>query len=90
MLDTCPAHGTWFDHDEIARVVKAARKMHDRAQGSSIELPTAGDVWATAKFTLGVIAMPFQLVGHVLGVVHDAERDRREREGYLDDDDDRY
>lgn len=82
-LDTCPAHGTWFDHDEIARVVKAARKMQARAGGESTGLPTAGDVWATAKFGLGVLVVPF---AELLRVFADAERERRREGHFLDDD----
>lgn len=71
MLDTCPAHGTWFDHEEIERVVKAARKMaKDDERG--VDLPKGSEVWATAKFTIGMIVLPFTalaslLAGHITG-----------------------
>jgi Zn-finger nucleic acid-binding protein len=55
MLDTCPAHGTWFDHAEIERVVKAARRP---SNAPLLELPTGADVWATAKFTAGMVVLP--------------------------------
>jgi Zn-finger nucleic acid-binding protein len=67
MLDTCPAHGTWFDHDEIERVVKAARKL---AKKNPLEgLPSSGDVWATAKFTVGMIVMPIGVLARALATV---------------------
>jgi Zn-finger nucleic acid-binding protein len=80
MLDTCPAHGTWFDHDEIERVVKAARK----AAEEPLELPSGADIWATAKFTVGMIVVPIgALLGALGSVVTNTDRDDR-------DDDDFY
>lgn len=58
MLDTCPAHGTWFDHDEIAQVVDAARAMGKRKD--DISLPSSDDVWAGAKFAAGMVIMPIE------------------------------
>jgi Zn-finger nucleic acid-binding protein len=74
MLDTCPAHGTWFDHDEIERVVKAARKLGKK--DLLAELPSGNDVWATAKFTVGMIVMPLEVLGRALAIlianIHDS------------------
>lgn len=66
MLDSCPAHGTWFDHDEIDRVVRAARQASQRA---SLDLPSGNDLWQTTKFTVGMMVMPFAVVARALGTV---------------------
>jgi hypothetical protein len=85
MLDTCPTHGTWFDHDEIARVVKAARqRTKASASGNANESTLGEDVWATAKFTVGMVVMPLALVAKTLGIlawdVSEAVRDPRDDE----------
>lgn len=76
LLDTCPAHGTWFDHAEIARVVKAARAMEDKAP--PLELPSSDDVWATAKFTVGMIVMPLSAIANALATLITSARGRRD------------
>ena len=81
VLDTCPAHGTWFDHDEIERVVKIARRPRE---GAPLELPSGADVWATAKFTVGMIVMPIGAVLNALASLGDYVGHRRR---YEDDDD---
>jgi Zn-finger nucleic acid-binding protein len=80
MLDTCPAHGTWFDQDEIERVVKAARRPTNDA---SIELPSSADIWATAKFTVGMVVMPITALVNALASLSDyVPRGRRDDDYY--------
>ena len=69
MLDTCPTHGTWFDHDEIERVVKAARERTSAQGKGGVELPSGEDIWATAKFTVGMLIMPFAMLADVLAKI---------------------
>lgn len=66
LLDTCPAHGTWFDHDEIERVVKAARKA---SKEPALDLPSGNDIWETTKFTVGMMVMPFAVVAKGLAAI---------------------
>lgn len=32
-IDSCPAHGTWFDRDEATKIVEACREERGRASG---------------------------------------------------------
>ena len=72
-LDTCPTHGTWFDHDEIERVVLAARGMSEKskakADGKEPERSMLDDVWGAAKIVGGGVALPFVVVASLLGTV---------------------
>jgi Zn-finger nucleic acid-binding protein len=80
MLDTCPAHGTWFDHEEIERVVKVARGMAKKT--TAIALPSGDDVWATARFAVGMIVLPLEALANALAAVITSTRRDRDRDPY--------
>jgi len=58
-LDTCPGHGIWFDADELAEVIEAARNMKELADEDAL---SAEDVWSAAKIIVGGITLPFRVV----------------------------
>lgn len=78
VVDTCPAHGTWFDRDEVARVAAAvARLRNAEERGEDIAvLPEADHVLGAARIMIGAVSLPFRLVGSLLVTFLASRRDR--------------
>lgn len=65
-VETCPAHGTWFDKDEVERVVTKTRDLREgeerKARGE--DLPSAGDVASgVATIAIAAVKLPFAAIG---------------------------
>ena len=64
-VDSCPAHGTWFDRLELTRVTKAlgAIARDARRRRSEAALPSLDDfVHDTKALAFGAVAIPAQLL----------------------------
>lgn len=63
MLDSCPAHGTWFDRDEIARVTKSARAAREKEERKKRgeDVPSASEI-ADGFFSVatGLVTLPLR------------------------------
>lgn len=84
VVDTCPAHGTWFDRDEVSRVARACKKLRETgdSESSGTEAPITfeGVIEGTAQIGYGITKAAVTLVLDLFGAIEDRERRAAERE----------
>ena len=62
-VDSCPAHGTWFDRLEVTRVTNELLAITRRAKRPETGIPSFDDVVdGTASLARELVTFPFQLV----------------------------
>jgi Zn-finger nucleic acid-binding protein len=69
MLDSCPAHGTWFDRDEIVKVMKAAHaaREKDERRKRGEDAPSAGEIAdGVVAVATGLVTLPFRGLWNML------------------------
>lgn len=63
MLDSCPAHGTWFDRDELVKVTKSARdaREEDLRKRRGEDVPSASDLAdGFLSVATGLVTLPLR------------------------------
>ena len=64
-LDSCPAHGTWFDHAELREVTRSAHaaRAEEQRRARGEDIPSLDDI-ADGVFTVakGLVTLPLRLL----------------------------
>ena len=82
VVDSCPAHGTWFDRDELGRVASACKNLREgqeveRSEGPPITFE--GVIEGTAVVGYGLTKAFVNVIAGIYAAV--VRADEREREG---------
>lgn len=69
MLDSCPAHGTWFDRDEVVKVTKSARaaREQDERKKRGEDVPSASEIAdGFLSVATGLVTLPLRALWNSL------------------------
>jgi Zn-finger nucleic acid-binding protein len=85
VVDSCPAHGTWFDRDELGRVATACKKLHEQGEldtPARAPITFEGVLEDTAQIGYGVTKAAVTLVLDLFQAILARDRRERDRERY--------
>lgn len=73
IVDSCSAHGSWFDRDEVAGVVKACGSLRAKQRGEEVDDITAAGILAGAGLIVsGTLSLAWRAFASVAETIADA------------------